>query len=298
MKALSDRRRAINDILFITLGSACFGVSVSLFSAPNDIAPGGVTGLATLAHFLWGAPIGVLTTAANVPLVLVAWRKLGRQFAARSLLGILLSSVVMDLLNAALPPFHGDRLLAAVFGGVLTGVGLGLILSRGATTGGAEIVARLLERRWPYIPIGKLILLLDGAVIALSASVYGELESPLYAIILVYVASLITDRLVYGGMRGKAVLIISRRHAAITRRILTDLHRGVTLLNGVGGFTGKSHQVILCAVRRTELFSLKQLVGETDEQAFMLLLTADEVLGSGFQSLDLPRQFDKKAEKE
>lgn len=282
MKLLSDWRRAVHDGLFIALGSACFGVSVSLFSAPNDIAPGGLAGLATLAHFLWGAPIGVLIAVANVPLVLIAWKKLGRQFAARSLLGILLSSVIMDLLDATLPPFHGDRLLAAVFGGVLTGVGLGLILSRGATTGGAEIVARLLERRFPHIPIGRLILLLDGVVIALSAVVYRELESPLYAIILVYVASLITDRLVYGGRRGKAVLIISRRHTAVTHRILTDLHRGATLLGGVGGFSGTPQQVILCAVRRTEIYTLKRLVAEVDPCAFVLLLTADEVLGSGF----------------
>lgn len=279
-------RRTATDMLVIAAGSACFGLSVSLFSAPNDIAPGGVTGLATLINFLWGAPIGALTAAANVPLVLVAWRRFGRTFAARSLLGILISSLVMDLLAAVVPPFSGDRLLAAVFGGVLTGVGLGLILSRGATTGGAEIVARLLECRWPHIPIGKLILLLDGAVIALSAAVYRELESPLYAIILVYVSSLLTDRLVYGGRRGKMVLIISAHQAAITRRILAELHRGVTLLGGVGGFTGTPQQVILCAVRRTELFALKRLVSETDEQAFVLLLTADEVLGSGFQSLD------------
>lgn len=285
MKFPSAWRGVAVDVGFITLGSACFGVAVSLFSAPNDIAPGGVTGLATLAHFLWDAPIGVLTAAANVPLILVAWRRFGRDFAARSLLGILISSLVMDVLARVVPPFSGDRLLAAVFGGVLTGVGLGLILSRGATTGGAEIVARLLERRWPHIPIGKLILLLDGAVIALSAAVYRELESPLYAIILVYVSSLLTDRLVYGGRRGKMVLIVSRRHAAITARILTDLHRGVTLLGGVGGFTGAPQQVILCAVRRTELFALKRLVVQEDAQAFVLLLTADEVLGSGFVSL-------------
>ncbi len=286
-------RRLAADVVYIALGSGCFGLSVSLFSAPNDIAPGGVTGLATLANHLWGVPIGALTVTANIPLILIAWLRLGRAFAARTLLGLTLSSLVMDTMARVLPPFSGDRLLAAVFGGVLTGVGLGLILSRGATTGGAEVVARLLERRWPYVPIGRLLLLLDGGVIALSALVYREMESPLYAIILVYVASLITDRLVYGGRRGKTVLIISRRHAAITRRVLDELGRGVTLLTASGGFTGEPQQVLLCAVRRTELFTLKQIVSDVDAAAFVLLLTADEVLGSGFSALEVPRTHRK-----
>lgn len=287
MRSSVSLRQAAIDVVYILAGSGCFGLSVAMFSAPNHIAPGGVTGLATLANYLWGLPIGGLTVAVNVPLLLIAWWRLGRTFAARTLLGLTLSSVVMDTLAALLPPFSGDRLLAAIFGGVLTGLGLGLILSRGATTGGAEIVARLLERRWPHIPIGKLILVLDGGVIALSALVYRELESPLYAIILVYVASLLTDRLVYGGRRGKTVLIISHRHAEITRRILNEMHRGVTLLTGVGGFTGAPQQVVLCAVRRTELFTLKQVVSAADPEAFVLLLTADEVLGSGFTALGI-----------
>ena len=210
------------------------------------------------------------------------------------MLGLALSSVVIDTMTAIVPPFSGDRLLAALFGGVLTGVGLGLILSRGATTGGAEVVARLLERRWPNVPIGRLILLLDGGVIALSALVYGELESPLYAIILVYVSSLLTDRLVYGGRRGKAALIISRRQPLISRRILDEMHRGVTLLSATGGFTNAPQKVILCAVRRTELFALKQVVSAADPEAFMLLLTADEVLGSGFSALGAPRADNKR----
>jgi uncharacterized membrane-anchored protein YitT (DUF2179 family) len=277
---------AIADVAYITVGSGCFGLSVALFSAPNDIAPGGVTGLSTLANYLWGLPIGALTIAVNVPLVLLAWWRLGRSFAARTLLGLAISSVVIDSLSALLPPFSADRLLAAVFGGVLSGLGLGLILSRGATTGGAEVVARLLERRWPHIPIGKLLLALDGGVIALSALVYRQLESPLYAIILVFVASLLTDRLVYGGRRGRVALIISRRHAAITRCVLHELGRGITLLTASGGFTGAPQPVLLCATRRTEIYSLKQLVYATDPEAFVLLLTADEVLGSGFSTLN------------
>ncbi len=287
-------RRLATDLLYVVAGSLCYGGSVALFSAPNNIAPGGLSGLMTLANYLWGLPIGTMVLVANVPLLIVAWLKLGRSFALRTLVGTVVSSVLIDLAGGFLPAFEGDRLLAAIFGGVLAGTGLGLIFSRGMTTGGADIIARLLERRWPHIPIGRLLLLVDGAVIALSAAVYGEMESPLYAIVLVFISSVITDRLVYGGRRGAMALIISRKQEDITRRILADLSRGVTLLDATGAYTRDAGQVILCAVRRPEFYTLKQLVYTTDPDAFVLLVAADEVLGQGFHTADLPTQTDKK----
>ncbi len=293
MKISPKARLFTLDFAYILIGSLCYGASVSLFSAPNNIAPGGVSGLMTLVHFLWGLPIGTMVLLANIPLLIVAWLVLGRTFAARTVLGTVVTSVLIDAVAIYMPTFEGDRLLAAIFGGVLAGTGLGLIFSRGATTGGADIVARLLERRWPHIPIGRLLLAVDGAVIALSALVYREMESPLYAIILVYISSLLTDRLVYGGQRGATVLIISRQHEAITQRILQDFHRGVTLLDSTGAYTGEAGQVILCAVRRPELYLLKQLVTHIDPQAFLLLIPADEVHGVGFRTGERPPQFDK-----
>ncbi len=281
------------DFIYVLAGSLCYGASVSLFAAPNNIAPGGVSGLMTLVNFLWGLPIGTMVLVANIPLFILAWVTLGRTFAARTMLGTIISSVMIDAVSLYLPPFVGDRLLAAIVAGVLAGTGLGLIFSRGATTGGADIVARLLEKRWPHIPIGKLLLVVDGTVIALSALVYRELESALYAIILVYISSLITDRLVYGGQRGATVLIISKQHAAITKRILNDFRRGVTLLDSTGAYTGEEGQVVLCAVRRSELYRLKQLVLAADPAAFILLMPADEVHGVGFRDGERPPQFDK-----
>ncbi len=293
MKNYSRLRHSAIDFVYIVAGSACFGTSIGLFSAPNNIAPGGLSGLMTLANYLWGLPIGTLVLVANIPLLAVAWLVLGRGFAARTVMGTVVSSVVIDVATALLPAFSGDRLLAAIFGGVLAGTGLGLILSRGATTGGAEIIAHLLERRYPHIPIGKLILLLDGIVIGLSALVYGELESPLYAIILVYISSVLTDRLVYGGQKGSTVLIISKQHKAISSRIIAEMQRGVTLLDATGGYTGEAGQVLLCAVRRRELYTLKQLALNADPAAFLLLIPADEVHGLGFRRGEHPPKFDK-----
>ncbi len=281
------------DCLFLLTGSFCFGASVSLFAAPNNIAPGGVSGLMTLVNVLWGLPIGTMTLLANIPLMLIAWVKLGRAFAGRTILGTVVSSLIMDMVNHLAQPFTSDRLLAAIFGGILAGLGLGLILSRGATTGGAEIIARLLERRWPHIPIGRLLLLLDGVVIALSALVYRQLESPLYAIVMVFIASLLIDRVITGGQKGVTVLIISQQQQTITNRILTEMQRGVTLLHATGAYTGADGTVILCALRRSELPTLKTLALAADPMAFILLMPADEVQGVGFRHGDHPPRFDK-----
>lgn len=280
---MTDKTRwVLMDGLCLMAGSVCLGVAVPLFTAPHHIAPGGITGLSTVLNYLWGIPIGTMAILLNLPLLLMAWIWLGRQAVTRSVWGILLSSAVTDLLSGVVPPFEGDTLLAALFGGVLMGAGLGLILMRGATTGGSEILARLLEKRLPHIPIGRLITLVDGCIILLATAVYRQIDSALYAVVTVYVTGLITDRLVYGGRRGKLVLIFSREHEEITGRLLHELGRGVTLLQGVGGYTGRQQPVLLCAVSRTQVHTLKGLVRQVDARAFFLLLSADEVLGEGF----------------
>lgn len=219
---------------FYLLGSICYALSVNVFSAPNQIAPGGVTGVATLLNYAFHLPIGAMILVINLPLLIAAWRKCGVGFTVRTLIVTVLSSVVIDVTARFLPPFRGEMILVALFGGVLSGAGLGLIYMRGATTGGSEIVARLLERRLRHVPIGRLILLVDAVVVAVSALVYRQIESALYALILIFVSSLVMDAIVYGGEKGKMLLIMSRREELIARRILQQMGRGVTLLNATG----------------------------------------------------------------
>lgn len=286
MKKPSARtvREWLNDLLFITLGSLCYAVSVLTFSSPNDIAPGGVTGLAILAKYLWGLPIGVMTIVLNVPLLLAGSRRLGRRFLVRTLIGLLLSSVLTDVLAPFIPVYRGEMLLVCLFGGALCGLGLGLILIRGSTTGGTEIAARLLEQRFPHIPIGRLMLLVDGVVIAVSALVYRQVESAMYAVVFAFVSSLVTDWVVYGGRRGKMALISTARQPEITAAIFEQIDRGVTLLDASGGYTGREQKLILCAVSRDEVAPLKRLVFDLDPQAFFMLVETDEVLGFGWQN--------------
>lgn len=288
-KKASGVKGLLTDLLLFNLGSIAYGIAVSMFTAPNDIAPGGVTGIATVINYISrqslpvGLPIGMLTLVINLPLLAAAWLRFGSRMAGRTLLCILFSSVWTDVLGSVLPPFRGEMILTCIFGGALMGLGIGLILSRGGTTGGTEIVARLLERRWPHIPIGRLMLMVDGLIIALSALVYRQLESPLYAVVLVFISSQVTDWLVYGGRRGKMAMILSKKQPLLVERIVHELDRGATLLRAVGAYTGKEQNMILCAVSREEIYPLKRLVFKEDPEAFFMVLSTDEVLGLGWQ---------------
>lgn len=277
------RRERLTDLALIALGSLLFALSVVIFSAPNDIAPGGVTGLATMLNYLFRLPIGVMSVAINIPLLLIGWKRLGHRFLLRTLLGLLLSSAMTDLLALFMPAFRGEPMLVCLFGGALAGLGLGLILSRGATTAGSEIVGRLLEQRFPHVPIGRLILLVDAAVVLLSAAVYRQLESPLYATVFIFVSSLVTDRVVYGGRAGRMAMILTSRQPELTEQIMQKLDRGVTLLEATGGYTGRAQKMLLCVVSREEAAPLKRLVFELDPGAFFMMLSTDEVYGFGWQ---------------
>ena len=276
-------KRTALDGLFYVLGSALYALSVNIFTAPNQIAPGGVTGIATLLNFVWGAPIGAMILLVNLPLLIAAWFRLGKAFTVRTLIVTILSSVVIDATAPFLPPFQGDKMLVALFGGVLAGAGLGLIYMRGATTGGTEVVARLLERKFRHIPIGRLILLVDALVVAASALVYRNVETALYAMVLIFVSTSLMDALVYGGDKGKMLLIMSRRERKIAAEVLERMERGVTILNATGAYTGGEQRVLLCAVRRSEMYQLRSIVTDIDPSAFMIVVSTHEVLGEGFK---------------
>ena len=281
------------DFLFIFGGSICYGVAISMFSAPNNIAPGGVTGIATLLNYIsieWAfpfeIPIGVATIVMNVPLLIAAWKVLGRGMAVRTMLGILLSSVLVDAMDPYLSHLYSGEganlILVCIFGGVLLGFAVGLIMRRGGTTGGSEIISRLLEKKYPHMSVGSLIMVVDAVVITISAVVYGHLENAMYAVVFVFLGSQVIDKVVYGGRGGKMVLIMSQKQPEVAAAIMEKIDRGVTLLKGQGGYSGKEQNTILCALRRAEVFRLRQVVFEIDPDAFVVVQEAHQVLGEGF----------------
>ena len=263
----SKAGRAVLDGGFYLLGSVLYALSVNIFTAPNQIAPGGVTGVATLLNYAFHLPIGTMILVINLPLLIAAWYKCGAAFTVRTLIVTVLSSAIIDGTARFLPPFRGDKILVALFGGVLAGAGLGLIYLRGATTGGSEVVARLLERRLRHIPIGRL-------------------ESALYAMVLIFVSTSIMDAIVYGGDTGRMLLVMSRKEGLLCRKILEEMGRGVTLLNATGAYTGEDKRVLLCAVRRSEMYQLRTLVQDCDPDAFLIVVSTEEVLGEGFKRIE------------
>lgn len=276
-------RRTLLDGLFYLLGSVLYALSVNVFTAPNQIAPGGVTGIATLVNYLTGLPIGTGILVVNLPLFAASWRFLGRSSTLRTAVVTVLSSIMIDATAPVCPALCGGQNPHRRVRRPAGRGRLGLIFMRGATTGGSEIVARLLERRFRHIPIGRLILMVDAAVVAAAAVVYRNLESALYAVILIFVSSSVMNRLIYGSDTGKMLLIMTRRDREVADAILKTLQRGVTILHAQGAYTGDQRQVLLVAVRPSQVYTLRTLVYDWDPGAFLIVVSTDEVLGEGFK---------------
>lgn len=278
------------DILLILLGTASYALGLYYFVTPSNVAPGGVSGISILANYAFGLPVGAVNAAINVPLLLVGWRFLGKEFIWKTLLSVVSFTVYYDsVFPLFIRPYGGEKLLACLFGGVLMGIGLGLVFLRAGSTGGMDIVNKLLNRRFPYIPLGRVTMLTDLVVIAFSIFVFGSIESALYAIIVIFISSQLIDIVVYGGDKGKLVYIFSLHYEEISHEIIQSLGRGVTLLNGEGAYTGQEKRILMCALRNNEYHKVKKLVHEIDPNAFLIVSDASEVAGEGFKPIDSGR---------
>ena len=265
------------------LGSAIFSLGFDLFLQPHQINVGGVSGVAMLLTTLFGrGSVGLFSLLINIPLFLLGGHHLGKKFFFGSLVGALACSVFLDLF-ALLPIPQTDVMLAALYGGILSGVGIGLVFLGGASTGGTDIVAKLLRRRFRTLPLGRLMLAVDLVVITLTGVVYHDISKALYSAVPLYVSSVVMDGLIYGLDYSTVALIISDEFSAITAAIEERLDRGVTILDGQGGYSGERKQVLLCAIRRRQVPQLKDLVREIDPAAFVILQEAHQVLGEGFR---------------
>lgn len=281
-----ESKRVFWDAAAYIAGSVIYALSVNMFSAPNNIAPGGVTGIATLLNYLFGLPIGTTVFVINIPLLWATWRFVSRSLAIRSSLVTLLVSAVIDLTAPYIPPFRGDKILTVLFGGLLTGIGVGLIYMRGATTGGSELAARLLGTRFKHLSIGRLILLVDAFVVISAAFVYRNIEAALYATILIYVGTVVMDGLVYGSHKGRMLLIVTSKGREIAAGVMNKLGRGVTIINATGAYTGEGREVLLCAVRPPEVHPLRTIVADIDPNAFVIVTNSEEIVGEGFININ------------
>lgn len=276
----------VMDGLFFVAGALIDAVAVNVFTAPNHIAPGGITGIGTMLNYLFQTPIGMVNMIINIPIIIWAIIEIGYKLVAKSIAAIIVFSVAIDTLALVLPAYDGNPFLAAIFGGVLEGIGLALVFMRGSTTGGTDMIARLLGKHFRHLSMGKLMLAVDLVIIAASALVYQKLESALYAIIAIFVSTRIIDTILYGtdSGNGKLYFIISKKSDEIRRRILEDIDRGVTIIPIQGGYSGQDGEMLLCAVRRYEVAKINDIIHTADRDAFVIVGEAGEITGEGFRS--------------
>ena len=268
--------------LWITLASAVYAVGFNWCYEPNQIGFGGITGVGQIInHILPWAPIGTVVIILNIPLFLLGWKLLGGHLLVSSLYSMFISSIFIDILHMIHTFEPMEPILGCIFGGVIMGGSLGVVFLQGATTGGTDLIARLLKLKLAWLPMGRLLLAVDLLVIVAVAVAFRNIYSALYGVVALYISSFVMDQVLYGMDNAKVAYIISDCHEELTRRLL-ELDRGVTLLQGKGAYSGKDKQVILCACARTQIIPVKRAVQEIDPDAFVIVCDAHEILGEGF----------------
>ncbi len=270
------------DLFLVVSGSAMFSVSVNMFSAPNNIVQGGLTGIGTVANYLFSLPIGAVMLVLNIPLFALALKFLRLKFVIRTVICTFIFTALIDLGAYVIPAYKGDMLLGCIFCGMLSGAGLALVFLTGATTGGTDIIAMLIRKKKPDISMGNIMLVADLAVIGLSFVVYREIESIMYAVIVIFISAKAIDFVLYGRDHTKLIFIITAKKEAVLSGILLEIGRGASVIPITGGYTGREKNLILCAAKKTQIREILRLTAHKDPRAFTVVCDAGQVVGQGF----------------
>ena len=273
----------LKDLLFSLAGSMLVGLAIAVFTVPNDIAPGGVSGAATALAYISPIRVGVWTLILNVPLMLAALRMQGPRTLMMTLLATVLLSFFIDFFGDVLPGYTNNPLLAAVFGGALSGLGVGILFLRGISTGGTDLAALLLKKLFPNVPSGTLLLVIDAAVVAFAVCIFRDIEVALYSAITIWVSSKVIDALAQGVDYAKVIYTITDHGEDVSRVLNQHTDRGPTLIPAQGGYTGNEKRMVVTVTRRSVLAQTLRLIRETDPNAFTFVMDSTEVHGEGFK---------------
>ena len=283
------------DTIYDILGSILYAVGYYTFASNADFAPGGVGGIAIIInHYLPWAPLFLCQNIINIPIAIICFKLLGKRFFLKSVKTMLFMWIFGDFIAPLVPQYPGagvelteaNRLMAAIFAGILTGAGLALIYMRGSSTGGSDFVIMSIRKKKPHMSVGSITLVIDGAIILIGGLVFRNINAVLYGIIMTILSSLVIDKLMYGSGAQKMLLIISDRTDEIKNEIYKVTERGVTFLKAVGAYTGKDKHVIMCVCSKTEVYPTREIVKKTDPNAMVMLSTVDEAYGLGFNPLN------------
>lgn len=281
---LNNIREFFIDTLVFTVGGVLYSIAINCFLSKNNIINGGFTGIATILNFLLDLPIGTVIFLLNIPLFIIAFRKLGTKFILRTFWATLITSSFIDL-GTSLPVYKNDLLLASLFGGALIGTTLGIIFIRNATTGGVDIIAKLIKLKNPQVSLGRSILVFDGFVIVLGGIIYQNVEAMLYATVVIFVSAQVLDFIIFGNSRGAFIMIITEKCDEIKNMLISDLNRGVTILKAQGGYSGADKNILLCACFDNQTHRLIKKIKNADANAFFIVTQSKQILGNGFMKM-------------
>ena len=281
-------KRVLKDLLWYILGCLIYSSAITMLISVNEISPGGFTGIATAINYLSGFSSGVILLILNIPVLIIGFLKFGKEFIIKTAVATVLLSLSLTFTDLVLPSFKIDKILAAVFGGIMMGLGLSIVLLHGATTGGVDIIAKLINNRFRHFIVGRIILISDSLVILFAVFCYRNVEIALYSVISIYASSKIMDRILYGGDRGKIIYIVTNSAKDICGEINRKLKRGVTVLKATGAFTGQEHSLLFFTVRIHEVSAVYEIIDKYDENAFVVVADVGEIIGEGFKMLEKP----------
>ena len=287
MKEKPFSRKWFLSYSLIIIGSFILAASLVLFITPYKIVPGGVYGISIVLHYLFGTPVGLMALCFDIPLTLIGLKILGPRFGFKTVLGFSLTAIFTDTLTyfwGYEPLVQGDARLSSIFGGVLLGLGLGLIFKAKATSGGSDIIAMIINKR-TKIPLGQLIIIVDSVIVLFGLVVFQDWKIPLYSWIVIFITGKVIDIVLEGLSYDKSLFIISDKHEEIRDKIINNLNRGGTYIDGRGMFSMTERKIIFTVVSRRELALLQEYIHKIDPYAFMTVIDATEILGEGFRSL-------------
>lgn len=277
--------KSFKEHISFVLGAAVYAFAFDFFIEPNEISTGGVTGLAAVVNYIFNLPTGTVLFVLNIPILIFGFFKLGGNFILKTFLVTIYTSVFIDVFSVFLPVFKGERLLAAVFGGVLLGLGLAMVMLNGATTGGIDVIAKILKGKFPFMSMGRLIFILDGVVVLVATICYRNIETALFTVILLFVSSKIMDAVLYGGEESRLLFIITCKGKYISSEFYKILGRGVTFVPVLGGFNRTKSEMVICAMRKNEVGRAINLIKNCDPNAFTVVTLSGGVFGYGFEKL-------------
>lgn len=273
----------MGDVVYNIAGSILYAAGIYTFAGNAGFAPGGVSGLALIADYLWGFPVGTVTLILNIPLVIISYRAVGKRLLIKSAVTMVISSLFLDLVFPLFPMYAGDRMIAALSSGAFIGAGMALFYIRGSSSGGIDFLALAIKKKKPHITIGVITLLIDLVVILLGWPVFGDVDAVLYGILATVVSTVVIDKILYGTGAGTLAVIITEKGKETAEQISEMAGRGVTSLKAVGTYTGTNREVLLCACSKAEAYLVKTAVEQADRDAFFMFTENSEVFGEGFK---------------